>query len=375
MGSSLRRPRFAFLALLGLVSWLVSWLVGWAAPAVIDIRPAATTDSVTDDPDDPAIWIHPTDPARSLIIGTNKALAPRGALVVFGLDGKTRQTVSGLDRPNNVDIEYGFRLGGQNIDIAVATERLKNQLRIFRIAQDGSGIADVTSSGNTRVFTNRRGEEAAPMGVSLYRRPADGAIFAVVAPKAGPRQGYLGQYLLEDDGQSRVKATWVRYFGSFSGIGEIEAIAVDDPLGYVYYADEGDGFHKYPADPAHPKANQKLAHFGRRGFRADREGIAIYQRDDGTGYILCTDQIAGNSEYHIFRREGAPGRPHDHNETLKVVRGGADSTDGLEVTSRPLGSTFPAGLVVAMNSSRRNFLIFRWEDLANSGQPKLAGNK
>ena len=43
---------------------------------------------MTDDPDDPAIWVHPTDPARSLIIGTNKVKAPTGAVVVFGLDGK-----------------------------------------------------------------------------------------------------------------------------------------------------------------------------------------------------------------------------------------------------------------------------------------------
>lgn len=369
MGLPLRQTGIALLAVLG--------LAGCAGPpsAAVDIRAAVVTDPVGDDADDPAIWVHPTDPGRSLIIGTNKVQAPGGALVVFGLDGKTRQTVAGLDRPNNVDIEYGLRLSGESIDIAVATERLKNQLRIFRIAQDGSGIADVTSPGKTRVFADRSGEQAAPMGVSLYRRPSDGAIFAVVAPKAGPRQGYLGQYLLEDDGQGRVKATWVRYFGSFSGIGEIEAVAVDDPLGYVYYADEGDGIHKYPADPANPAATQELAHFGRTGFRADREGIAIYQRDDGTGFILCTDQIAGNSEYHIHRREGAPGRPHDHNETLKVVRGGGDSTDGLEVTSRPLGPAFPAGLLVAMNSRGRNFLLFRWEDLANSGRPKLAGNR
>ena len=349
---------------------LLILLVGLAtcssAPSIaVDIRPALRTDPVSADPDDPAIWVHPTDPALSLIIGTNKVQAPGGALVVFGLDGKARQTVAGLDRPNNVDIEYGFALG----DIAVATERLRSQLRIFRITPDG--INDITSAGKTRVFTDRSGEEAAPMGIALFKRPRDGAIFAIVAPKSGPRQGYLGQYRLEDDGQGRVKATFVRYFGRFSGMGEIEAVAVDDALGYVYYADEGDGIHKYHADPAHPEASRELAHFGRSGFRADREGIAIYERNDGTGYIVCTDQIAGNSEYHVYRREGEPGRPHDHNTLLKVVRGGADSTDGLEITSRPLGPKFPAGLMVAMNGSGRNFLVFRWEDVANAGVVKL----
>jgi 3-phytase len=349
-------------------------LAGWALVmfTAVDIQPSGRTDRVSDDADDPAIWVHPTDPVRSLIVGTNKVKAPKGALVVFGLDGKTRQTVAGLDRPNNVDIEYGLRVGGNDIDIAVATERLKSQLRVFKIAPDGSGISEATSPGNTRVFVGRGGEQAAPMGISLYRRPRDGVVFAIVAPKSGPREGYLGQYKLEDDGKGRVKATFVRYFGKFSGVGEIEAVAVDDALGYVYYADEGDGIHKYHVDPEHVDAARELAHFGRTGFRAHREGIAIYERSDGAGYIVCTDQLSRNSEYHIYRREGEPGQPHDHSRLLKVVRGGADSTDGLEIASRPLGPEFPGGLMVAMNSSDRNFLLYRWEDVAVAGAVKLA---
>src|ERR1051326_6975446 len=205
--------------------------------AAVDIRHAIATDPVGDDADDPTIWVHPSDPSRSVIIGTNKVKAPNGALVVFGIDGKIHQTVAGLDRPNNVDVEYGLRLGHQTIDIAVATERLKSQLRVFRIAPDGSGISDVTSTGNTRVFEGRAGEAAAPMGISLYRRPRDGVVFAIVAPETGPPQDYLAQYRLEDDGRGRVKASFVRYFGSFSEIGEIEAVAVDDALGYIYYVD------------------------------------------------------------------------------------------------------------------------------------------
>jgi 3-phytase len=288
--------------------------------------------------------------------------APRGALVVFGLDGRIRQTVAGIDRPNNVDVEYGFRLQGQSVDIAVAAERLKQQLRVFRI--DAAGLHDITSPNNTRVFTGRRGEQAAPMGVALYRRPRDGTVFAMVAPKSGPRTGYLGQYRLEDDGAGRVRAVFVRYFGTFSGTSEIEAVAVDDALGYVYYADEGDGVHKYPADPE--RGSAKLAHFARTGFRSDREGIAIYARNDGTGYLVCTDQLPGSSEFHIFKREGEPGRPHDHSREVRVVRGGSDSTDGLEIVSASLGPKFPSGLMVAMNSAGRNFLIYRWEDVAKA---------
>jgi 3-phytase len=341
---------------------------GPAPKTAFDIQPVVRTEPVAEDPDDPAVWVNPADPARSLILGTNKVKAPGGALVVFGLDGKTIQTVAGLDRPNNVDVEYG--LGGA-MDIAVVTERLQNRLRIFRIGPEG--VTDVTAPGATRVFADRTGEEAAPMGIALYKRPADGAVFAIVAPKSGPREGYLGQYRLELTSEGQVAAQFVRYFGRFSGSGEIEAVAVDDALGYVYYADEGDGIHKYHADPDHPFAAQELAHFGREGFRADREGIAVYARADGTGYLVCTDQVEGNSEYHIFRREGEPGRPHDHSQRLKIVRGGAGSTDGLEITSMNLGPQFPNGLMVAMNSKDRNFLIYRWEDVAAAGVRLKAG--
>jgi len=209
------------------------------------------------------------------------------------------------------------------------------------------------------------------MGIALYKRPRDGAIFAIVSRKEGPREGYLWQYRLTDDGAGRVRAAKVREFGRFSGKGEIEAVAVDDELGYVYYADEGDGIHKYYADPDHPEAARELAHFGREGFQGDREGIAIYTLPGGRGYIVCTDQIAGNTKYHVYRREGAKGRPHDHSELVKTFYGGADETDGIEISSRALGPKFPHGLMAAMNSGAKNFLIYRWEDIAQAGGVRL----
>ncbi len=338
---------------------------------VFDVRPALATEAVTDDPDDPALWHNPQDPGRSIIIGTNKAAAPRGALVVFGLDGKIRQTIGELDRPNNVDVEYGLALGGRLVDIAVVAERHRSRLRLYRIDPEAGLLEELPPAGGIAVFEGEQGDFAAPMGIALYRRPRDGAIFAVVGRKSGPREGYLWQYRLEDDGSGAVRAVRVRAFGLFSGRGEIEAIAVDDELGYVYYADEGDGIHKWHADPDHPEAARELAHFGREGFRGDREGIGIYAREDGTGYVIATDQVEGNSRYLIFRREGRPGNPHDHTEVIKAVRGGADSTDGIEVTSAALGPQFPNGLLVAMNSSGKNFLIFAWEEIARAGKPPL----
>ncbi len=334
-----------------------------AATAPVDIRPVIATDQVSADPDDPAIWVHPTDPARSLIVGTNKVQAPQGALCVFSLDGKLKQTIAGLDRPNNVDVEYGLQIGARSVDIAVVTERLKRQLRVYAVSADG--LAHLSA---VPVFEGQPGEQGAPMGIALYKRPRDKAIFAIVGRKTGPATGYLWQYRLEDNDAGGVRGVKVREFGNYSGGGEneIEAIAADDALGYVYYADERAGIRKWHADPDHPDAAKELAVFGREGFSADREGIAVYARPDGTGYIVCTDQIEGSSEYHVYRREGS-----DHRELLKVVRGGADSTDGLEITSAPLGPRFPRGAMVAMNSSGLNFLVYDWADVADRGSPRL----
>ncbi len=337
-----------------------------------DMRPALATAAVPDDPDDPAVWVHPRSPERSLILGTNKVAAPGGALVVFGLDGKIRQTLAGLDRPNNVDVEYGLLVEGRPTDIAVVTERRKNRLRVFRIPADGGELADISSASGTAVLEGETGERSEPMGIALYKRPGDGAIFAIVAPKSGPRDGYLWQYRLEDDGAGRVRTVAVRRFGVFSGKAEIEAVAVDDALGYVYYADEGDGIHKWHADPDHPDAARELAHFGRTGYQGDHEGLAIYAKPDGTGYILSTDQVSGNSRYFVYRREGGAAGPHDHSQVIACLRGGADSTDGLEAVAAPLGPAFPNGLLVAMNSGPKNFLLFRWEETGLSAAPAQA---
>src|SRR6185312_5478117 len=103
------------------------------------------TDALPGDPDNPAIWLNRSDPSNSLVVATLKEAAPKGALAVFSVDGKLRQLLTGPNRPNNVDVEYGLDLGGQPTDIAVLTERLGRRLRAYAIAPDGSDVRDVSS--------------------------------------------------------------------------------------------------------------------------------------------------------------------------------------------------------------------------------------
>jgi len=315
------------------------------------LKPRIVTEPTKHDTDDPAFWIHPTDRARSLVIGTDKH--SDGALYVFDLDGKIVKRVGDLRRPNNVDVAYGLALGGEPTDIAVTTEREMNRLRIFSLPD-----MQPLDRGDLVVFDGDASR--APMGIALYKRPRDGALYAIVGGKSGPAAGYLGQYRLSDDGTGHVKMTLVRQFGAYSGRKEIEAIAVDAELGYVYYSDETYGVRKYAADPDAPDAGRELAAFGTSGYASDHEGISIYKFSDGTGYLLVSDQQA--NQFRIYPREGAPGRPHEH-VLLKTMPVSAIESDGSEVTSLALGPKFPHGLFVAM-SNGRVFHYYAWEDIA-----------
>src|ERR1044071_4407489 len=56
--------------------------------------------------DDPAVWIHPQDPASSLILGTDK----QGGLHAYNMDGTPHEMVADGTKPNNVDVLYDFHL-------------------------------------------------------------------------------------------------------------------------------------------------------------------------------------------------------------------------------------------------------------------------
>ncbi len=315
--------------------------------------PVVVTDAVLNDSDDPAIWINPGDPARSLIVGTDKGDSI-GGLYVFDLDGRldSARTRIPLARMNNVDIAYGLQVDGRATDIAVGTERNRQRIRVFSLPDmrpiDDGGI-EVFDGDTTR----------APMGIALYTRPSDGAIFAVVGGKSGPTEGYLWQYQLTDDGTGTVRGEVVRRFGRYSGAKEIEALVVDNTLGHIFYADETVGIRKYHADPAHPDAERELALFATTGFARDHEGLAIYPATDSTGFLVASDQQGRRIQ--LFPREGSAGNPHLH-AAVATIPVTARQTDGVEVTARALGDRFPKGVLVMM-SDNRTFHVYDWRDV------------
>ena len=316
---------------------------------VSGLTPAVVTQLVQYDTDDPAIWIDRKNFSKSLVIGTDKAT--NGRLYAFGLDGKIIRTSIPLQRPNNVDVAYGVLLNGRKIDVAVTTERETNKLRIFSLPDllpiDNGGIP---------VFVGQ--SLRLPMGISIYTRKNDKAIFAIVSRKNGPSGTYLWQYQLTDNGNGAITGTLVRKFGNYSGIQEIESVAVDNDLGFVYYSDERFGVRKYYADPALGN-NTQLAAFGQSDFARDCEGIAIYNTSATTGYILVSNQQANS--FNVYRREGTAANGNQHT-LIAQIPVSAVGCDGAEVTNINLGGSFSKGLFVAM-SNGKVFHYYGWQQM------------
>jgi 3-phytase len=102
------------------VASLIAGLLGGVAQvsatpyAVAPVRPTLETPGLPDnafesDADDPAIWVHPTKPRRSLVVTAVKD----GGMRVYDLAGDLVQTIdpvvtdAGEGRINNVDVAYG----------------------------------------------------------------------------------------------------------------------------------------------------------------------------------------------------------------------------------------------------------------------------
>lgn len=320
------------------------------------VQPTVITEQVNFDTDDPAIWINPQDASQSLIIGTDKET--EGGLFVFDLNGKIVNKVPGLKRPNNVDVEYGFNFQGKKIDIAVTTERQQNKIRIYE-------VPSMEEIGAISVFEGETDRD--PMGISIYKNPHTEEIFAIVGRKFGPSGTYLWQYKLSEN-NGKVTGEVVRKFGNFSGKKEIESIAVDDELGFIYYSDEGFGVRKYYADPA--KGNQELVLFGQKDFKEDVEGISIYDTGNGKGYILISNQQADT--FNVYRREGDNGNANQHYRIAEIPVSTKES-DGSEVVNVNLGPKFPNGVFVAMTNGKV-FHYYDWREfqkiIDEQSQPK-----
>lgn len=322
------------------------------------VRPFARAETrpvphIRDAADTPDIWVHPNEPGKSLVVATDK----RGALMVYDLTGKQRQAVSDGSCPNDVAVLYGFKLGGQLVDIALAACRAPNGMgvKVWKFDPATDSLADITEGNVIPVFGG-----GIPYGSCVYRSPRDGRCYFFVTNK----QGKIEQYRMEETPGGRVTGVRVRAF-ALSSISE--GCVADNELGDVYISEERVGIWKFGAEPDAGSSGHLIASVGEHGLTADVEGLTLYYAGGGRGYLIASSQ--GSSTFNVYDRRA----PNAYVLTIDPQAGDigdVEGTDGIAVTSCPTSPEFPMGLFVAQDGKNKphnqNFKYYGWEDIAGS---------
>ncbi|NGX32616.1 MAG: 3-phytase [Candidatus Anoxychlamydiales bacterium] len=305
--------------------------------------PATETSQVNGDADECEFWIDEKDPTKSLLIGNDKD--KNGALYLWDLNGKLISKSETLNQPVGVDVRYGMQLGNRKVDIVICALRSTNEIKIFEIDAKNRGLIDITT--DKKISSNFTKDT---YGICLYKRAADGKIFAFVSSK---HKDNIHQIELRDDGSSKVEGVLVRSFGINDQKSFVEGMVADDNLGYVYFSDESNAILKYIADPDKNDNSLILKFATQDGIKGDREGLALYENTNDTGYLILSSQ--GNSSFKIYEREG-------NNNFIKTISSlHAKNTDGIAATNARIEPKYPNGLFACHNSKGKNFMLYSWD--------------
>ena len=323
--------------------------------AVLETEPVDASD---DTADDPCVWVHPTDPSLSIIIGTDKDEHSPG-LRVYDLSGSQIYETE-KEKANNVDIRYGMQLGGEQVDIVTAGLRVSNSLGIYKVNSENRSLDPVSARQiilGIEVY-----------GSCMYKDVKTNTIYVIVNDKEGNAE----QYRLFDNGSGSVDASLVR---TLKLPGQLEGCVADDILGYIYIGEEEHGIWKFDADPDGSINGILIDSIGPH-LAADVEGLTIYYSGDSAGYLIASSQ--GDNSYAVYSREGE----NNFIGRFSIVDGqnidGTSGTDGIDVCNMNLGGKFSSGIFVAQDdindNGNQNFKIVLWNHISSTFVPHLSIN-
>lgn len=332
----------------------IDWTPGARPPAaeLPIVLPTVQTEPVPsagDAADDPAIWLHPSDPAQSRVLGTDK----RNGLAVYDLQGRQLQYLAS-GRLNNVDVRHGFQLGEALVDLAVASNRDHNSLHAFVIDPASGKVSEL-------------GQIATDLdeiyGLCLGRN-RDGALYAI----ANDKDGRFVQYRL-DASQGELSGQLVREFAIAS---QPEGCVVDDQRQRLFIGEEGEAVWALDAGANGSTEMTRVISVG-GPIEADIEGLAIYQHPEHPWLVISSQ---GNDSYVVVDAEP----PYQLRGSFRIVLNstlgidGVAETDGLEVTSANLGGQWSQGMLMVQDGRKRlpegnqNYKYVPWQSIADALQ-------
>ena len=310
--------------------------------------------SYGDAADDPAIWANPADPARSLVVATDK----KAGLYVYDMQGRVVQF-----RPdgkmNNVDLREGFELAGQRVVLVTASNRTDQTIAIYRLDTASGELVDVADGPQPTGLGD-------PYGLCMYRSPRDGATYVFVNGDDTRQR----QWRLVDAGNGKVRAEHVRDMAFDS---QTEGCVADDANANLFVNEEDIALWRLSAEPDGGDAKTAVARVAdNSALEDDLEGMSLYDLGDGRGYIVLSSQ--GNDSYAVFDRRGEHRYLGSFSVAADAASGidGISETDGLDVSSGNLGPGFEHGAMVAQDGrnvmpvENQNYKYVSWDDIARA---------
>ncbi|MEE4251948.1 MAG: phytase [Alcanivoracaceae bacterium] len=332
------------------LNWRPAALTAPVITPVVDVEvQTVPVPNKGDAADDPAIWVHPVDPQRSRIIGTDK----KGGLASYNLSGDLIQYLS-VGRVNNVDLRKGFRVGDRQIDLAVATNRDRNSLHFFAIDTVSGDMTDL-------------GDIPTPLqdiyGFCMFRDEDDNTFYVIPNDK----DGTFLQYRVSATA-NEIEIEEVRRFKLES---QPEGCVADDAGQRLYVGEEKSGVWTLDARADRPATLEKVISVDGQRLHSDVEGLAIWQADD-KAYLVISSQ--GNDSYVITDAVAPYTFRGAFRIGVNISKGidGASETDGLEVTSSNLGGVWGRGLLVVQDGRNRmpeqtqNYKLVPWSAIAKA---------
>ncbi|MDB5686927.1 MAG: phytase [Rhizorhabdus sp.] len=325
---------------------------GWDAVAARAPAPTVIatgeTDAVAtanaDAADDPAIWRNPADPARSLIVGTDK----KAGLNVYDLTGRQRDFVD-AGRVNNVDL-IEATIAGRPAVLVAASDR--NDVLAARIA-----LFELdTATAKLRAIGTVAAGPGEAYGMCLASR-SDGVDAFVVM-----KDGTISQVALDLAGA----APTGQIVRTMKLATQSEGCVVDPRTGTLYVAEEDVGIWKFGAAFDAPAVPVAVAKVDGQQLVADVEGLALAPQGDKGGWLVASSQ--GDNAYALYRLSdgGFAGR-------FRIAPGrfGATSeTDGIGIAIGDFGAGLPGGLFVAQDGDNlpraQNFKLVPWAAIAEA---------
>ncbi len=328
------------------------WLSASAAKPSLAIpvaTPSAQTEPVRgggDAADDPAIWVHPTQAARSRILGTDK----KRGLGVYDLRGRETQFLP-VGRVNNVDLRQRVRVDGQGRawDLAVATQRDRRNVVLFGI--DGQGRVSTLAelpTGLDEVY-----------GVCSARAPAGGLDVFV-----NDKDGRLVQLRV-----SRRSGAWTAAtVASMKLASQPEGCVADEAGKQLFVGEEKRGLWRVALDADGRLGGTTLILPVGEVLHADVEGMAVHRGPRGAWLVVSSQ---GNDSYVVLDADAPHAVKGRFRVGLNPARGidAASETDGLDVTSASLGGEYGEGLLVVQDGHKRwpmgrqNFKLVPWSEV------------